>query len=140
MRKEGHFLILHGLAEKEKVYKHLFNINRADGDKKELRRHHFLSENNDGISQPQHTFFVASEMFSPISRISIETLVKWRFFSLKKLSCGFHKLNENLFSNLTLKPDFGLCMAMLRKLNIISFTREKLPFIGNNGCWRICKE
>ena len=46
MRKEGHFLILHGLAEKEKVYKHLFNINRADGDKKELWRRYFLSENN----------------------------------------------------------------------------------------------
>ena len=50
MQNEGHFLILHELAVKEKVYKDRFNIKRADGDKKELRRRYFLSENNSGIS------------------------------------------------------------------------------------------
>ena len=50
MRNEGHFLILHELAEKEKVYKDRFNINTADGDKEDLRRRYFLSENNSGIS------------------------------------------------------------------------------------------
>ena len=34
MRNEGHFFVLHELAEKEKVYKDRFNINRADSDKK----------------------------------------------------------------------------------------------------------
>ena len=37
MRNEGHFLVLHELAEEEKVYKDRFNINRTDGDKKDLR-------------------------------------------------------------------------------------------------------
>ena len=37
--KWGPFLIvLHELAEKEKIYKDRFNINRADGAKKDLRR------------------------------------------------------------------------------------------------------
>ena len=53
MRNAGHFLILHELSEKEKVYKDRFNLNRAKGDKKDLRRGYFLSENNSGISQPQ---------------------------------------------------------------------------------------
>ena len=42
MGNEGHLLILHKLAEEEKVYKDRVNINRADGDKKELRRRSFL--------------------------------------------------------------------------------------------------
>ena len=45
MRNKGHFLVLHELAEKEKIYKERYNINRADGDKKDLRRHYFVLQN-----------------------------------------------------------------------------------------------
>ena len=56
MRNEGHFLVLHELAEKEKVYKERFNINTTDRDKQDLRRRYFLLQHYSGISQPQDTF------------------------------------------------------------------------------------
>ena len=64
MRNEGHFLILHELAEKEKVYKDRFNINRADSDKQLRPARYFLLQNYSGISQPQDTFSVAFDTFS----------------------------------------------------------------------------
>ena len=56
MCNEGHFLVLHELAEKEKVYKDRFNINMTDLDKQDLRRRYFLLQHYSGISQPQDTF------------------------------------------------------------------------------------
>lgn len=41
MCDEGHFLVLHDLAEKEKVLHRI----RVDGDKKDLRRRYFLLQN-----------------------------------------------------------------------------------------------
>ena len=106
MRNEGHFFVLHELAEKGKVYKDRFNINRADSDKQLRPARYFLLQNYSGISQPQDTFSVAFDTFSLFSHISVETLVNWCFFDFKKLTCDIHKLPGSCFqvwhSNLSL--------------------------------------
>ena len=53
MCNEGYFWVLRELAEKEKIYKDRFNINRADSEKQDLRRRYFLLQNYSGIFQPQ---------------------------------------------------------------------------------------
>ena len=100
MRNEGHFFVLHELAEKEKVYKDRFNINRADSDKKkDLRRRYFLLQNYREISQPQDSFFVAFKTFCLFLHISVGALVNWCFLSPRKLTCDIHKLAGSCFKS-----------------------------------------
>ena len=139
MRNEGHFFVLHELAEKGKVYKDRFNINRADSDKKDLRRRYFLSENNNGISQPQYTFLWLLSCFLSFLAFQLKSWSSGAFLVSRNYLVIFTNSLEAVFKSCT-QPDFDLCMAMVRKLNIISFTRDKLPFIGNNGYWRIFNE
>ena len=109
MGNEGHLLILHKLAEEEKVYKDRVNINRADGDKKELRRHYFLSENNNGISQPQHTFLWLPRCF-----------LSFLAFQLKSWSSGAFLVSRNYLVTFKNSLDGG-CFQVLHSNPILVF-------------------
>ena len=105
MCNEGHFLVLQELAEKEKIYKDRFNINRVD--KKELRRRYFLLLNYSGVSQPQNTFVQLLRRFLSFRTFQLKlrsSLLKWCFFSLKKLTCDVRKLPRSCFQVLHSNP------------------------------------
>ena len=53
-------------------------------------------------------------MFSLISRMSVETLLKWRIFWSQETILWHSQTPWKLFSSLALKPDFGLCMAIAK--------------------------
>ena len=63
MCNEGHFFVLRELAEKEKVYKDRYNINRADGDNQDLGRRYFLLQNLWNFPASKH-LCLAFETFS----------------------------------------------------------------------------
>ena len=127
MRNEGHFLILHELVEEEKVYKDRVNINRADSDKKDLRRRYFLSENNNGISQPQYTFLWLLSCFLSFLAFQLKSWSSGAFLVSRNYLVIFTNSLEAVFKSCT-PTRFWSLYAMLRKLNIISFTLRKLPF------------
>ena len=98
MRNQGHFLVLHELAEKRKIFKDCFNINSFDSDKQDLRRSCLLLQNYSGIYQPQNTFVQLLRRF-----LSFRTF-EWCFSSLKKLACDIHKLPGSCFQVLLPNP------------------------------------
>ena len=103
MRNESHYLVLHELAEKEKIYKDRVNINRADGDNQDLGRRYFLLQNLWNFPASKH-LCVAFETFSVFSHTSVETLANRCFSSLKKLTCDIHKLPRSCFQVLHSSP------------------------------------